>query len=198
MEKSSGGKNTPQPGRRSNFGKTHLRLSLKALRHQPKRVALVLGSPGRLLGQLPPAVQAVSLDLTADKGAGGVNARGTVTVRAPAVCRRCLNPLTLLETGEMSAWFRPASNVGPEADGVWPVDPGTQAIDLAPAIREEVWLLYPEFAECGGDCQGLCPGCGVKLADATCSCPLPEPDPRWAALRGRSTGSDHQPGVAQD
>src|SRR5574341_1254798 len=55
------------------------------------------------------------------------------------------------------------------------------AVDLRPAVREELILAVPRFVECRADCRGLCPRCGKDLNAGPCGCP-PATDLRWAAL----------------
>ena len=59
-------------------------------------------------------------------------------------------------------------------------------VALDATIRDAIVLALPQAPLCRDDCPGLCPQCGVRLAD--------EPghrhearDPRWAALAGLLT-----------
>jgi uncharacterized protein len=71
-----------------------------------------------------------------------------------------------------------------------------ELLDLEPAFRDAVVLALPLAPLCRADCAGLCPECGVRLADAG-----PEhdhdsaPDPRWARLRELDTGRERQNGA---
>jgi len=57
------------------------------------------------------------------------------------------------------------------------------AIDLAPAIREQVILAAPPSPLCSEDCKGLCPICGQDKNLRDCGCVEARIDPRWEALK---------------
>ena len=57
-------------------------------------------------------------------------------------------------------------------------------LGLEPVVRDAVVLALPLSPLCGPDCPGLCPECGVKLAEAGPDHGHGERiDPRWEALR---------------
>ena len=55
-------------------------------------------------------------------------------------------------------------------------------IDLEPLLRDAVVLALPFQPLCTEDCPGLCPECGVRLADDPDHAHDAAIDPRWAAL----------------
>ncbi|MDQ3880197.1 MAG: DUF177 domain-containing protein [Chloroflexota bacterium] len=55
-------------------------------------------------------------------------------------------------------------------------------IDLLPVVRDELALTEPMLALCRPDCPGLCPGCGRRLDEGSCSCVVDEGDERLAVL----------------
>jgi len=57
-------------------------------------------------------------------------------------------------------------------------------VDLLDVVREQILLAVPSNLVCSETCLGLCARCGKNLNEGECSCPGPEPDPRWAALKG--------------
>jgi uncharacterized protein len=64
-------------------------------------------------------------------------------------------------------------------------------LDLSAWARDAIALELPEKILCREDCAGLCAGCGTNLNVGSCTCPPPEPDPRFsklAELRDRLTG----------
>src|SRR5258708_8474017 len=72
---------------------------------------------------------------------------------------------------------------------VYPPEPGDEStvaedgiLDIAPLLREEIFLLMPIGALCRPDCAGLCPGCGRNLNDGPCEHHHEAVDPRFAAL----------------
>jgi len=95
-----------------------------------------------------------------------------------------LTPRTVPLEIEFGFRYRPPGDIPPDEERVWPLDPKAGTVDLTQALREELWISTPDFLECDPACEGLCPRCGVVLAREPCLCPPPQPDARWAALRG--------------
>ena len=60
---------------------------------------------------------------------------------------------------------------------------GTTELDLKKVFCEQLLLAIPDRFVCGDDCKGLCPDCGRRIEEDTCSCGSQEIDPRWAALK---------------
>ncbi len=137
-------------------------------------------------GELPAGVGPIDVDVVVrSDAAGGVRAEGAARTELELECRRCLRPRTRPLTFDFRFWYRPPSDVAPGDEGVWPLELRANEVDLTEALREEFWIATPEFVECEPACLGLCSRCGARLQDEACSCPPPEPDPRWAALRQR-------------
>jgi uncharacterized protein len=63
-------------------------------------------------------------------------------------------------------------------------------VDLEPLLRDAVVLALPFQPLCEDDCPGLCPDCGVRLADDPDHAHEAAIDPRWAALADLDTGGD--------
>jgi uncharacterized protein len=58
-------------------------------------------------------------------------------------------------------------------------------LDVAAWARDALALALPTQIVCSAECRGLCPVCGENLNTADPEhAHEPEPDPRWAALRG--------------
>ncbi len=145
----------------------------------------------------------VELDLRLESVMDGVLVTGTAHAPATGECVRCLEPVER----ELAADFQEMFSY-PDADTRTAVkaDPGDDAedegtlhleddlFDLEPVLRDAVVLALPMQPVCREDCPGLCPECGVRLAD--------EPDHhheaadiRWAALlefqqNGAGDGAD--------
>lgn len=113
----------------------------------------------------------------------------TGTARAPLAgeCVRCLEPLERklnADFQEMYSYPGAGGHGGdaePEAEEETPVLEG-DLFDLESVLRDAVVLALPLQPVCRDDCPGLCPQCGVRLADD------PEHhhetvDIRWAALQ---------------
>lgn len=104
----------------------------------------------------------LSLDVDLEGVAEGVLV--TATVRAPLVgeCARCLDMFTSTTEVRFTELFaRDASEDDP--DGYLLVG---DLLDLEPALRDALVLELPLAPLCAVDCPGLCPECGVRLADA--------------------------------
>ena len=129
----------------------------------------------------------VELDLRLEAVVEGVLVSGTARVALAGECVRCLDPVggeLVVDLQELYAYPDRAAEDGDGPDGT-DVDLRVEdeRIDLEPALRDAVVLALPLAPVCRDDCPGLCPGCGVRLADdATHS--HDATDPRWAALSG--------------
>ncbi|HJV44132.1 MAG TPA: DUF177 domain-containing protein [Bacillota bacterium] len=55
-------------------------------------------------------------------------------------------------------------------------------IDLTPYFHESIFLELPQVFNCGEDCKGLCPTCGVNRNVEPCGCVNERIDPRLADL----------------
>jgi len=56
-------------------------------------------------------------------------------------------------------------------------------LNVSGMLWEEFMLALPVKPLCEESCPGLCPGCGRKLDQGSCSCETDAGDPRLAALR---------------
>ena len=97
-------------------------------------------------------------------------------------CRRCLADATVHVQDEAHVIFAEAGSDESEDPDVFVLDERSNQIDLRPVVREQWMLIVPSFAECRGDCKGLCPTCGNDLNEGPCDCPQLR-DSRWDALR---------------
>ncbi len=113
--------------------------------------------PVRVSGRLQPV------------GEGRFYWEATLRTRLVGECRRCLTPVSQ-EAGAAD---------DPET---YEVAPDATAVDLTPAVREELFLSIPRYLECRADCRGLCPRCGKDLNAGPCGCAPDAVDPRWQAL----------------
>lgn len=116
----------------------------------------------------------------------GVLVSGTARAPLSGECARCLDPITSsieVEFQELFVYSDTRSGESAEEDERHLEG---DLIDLEPIVRDAMVLALPLSPLCRDDCPGLCPTCGVRLADAG-----PEHrhddavDPRWAALLDR-------------
>ncbi|MBI3177711.1 MAG: DUF177 domain-containing protein, partial [Chloroflexi bacterium] len=56
-------------------------------------------------------------------------------------------------------------------------------LDLAPVLREDLWLAMPQYPLCRPDCRGLCPNCGQNWNDGPCNCANEDINPRLEVLK---------------
>jgi uncharacterized protein len=117
-------------------------------------------------------------------------------------CSRCTGPAKVKLAAAFDLVFVPAgdarlaSGTGEndrDEAGEIEIETGTEciayhdeAIDLDPALREQLLLALPFAPLCRHDCKGLCPSCGVDRNEITCHCTNAQPsrtDHRWDALK---------------
>jgi len=140
-----------------------------------------------------PAGAAVQLDLRLESVVEGVLVSGTASTEVKGECVRCLEPVGReLDVDLQELYYYPEAadriaadlaEAGEEADEDDTSRLEGDLFDLQPVLRDAVVLALPLQPVCRDDCPGLCPECGVRLAD--------DPghhhdavDPRWAALQG--------------
>jgi len=133
---------------------------------------------------LVPAGADVALDLRFEAVSEGVLVTGSAVAPLTGECARCLDPLTSSVEVGFQELYRYLPDPGEdETDDEERFLDGDR-LDLEPAFRDAVVLALPLSPLCREDCPGLCPACGVRLADAG---PLhghgEETDPRWGPLR---------------
>jgi uncharacterized protein len=119
----------------------------------------------------------------------GVLVTGTATAPVSGECARCLEPVT----SSVEASFQELYHYepSPEEDDEDMLLLDGDLLDVEPVLRDAVVLALPLSPLCSDDCAGLCPECGVRLADAG---PGHQHDdavlPEWEALR-QLNGFDH-------
>lgn len=118
----------------------------------------------------------------------GVLAQVTGDVELHGECVRCLDPV--VEEGEFHAaevYFEsPKRRTTPTPEDELPEEMLTvqdgDVVDLEPLVRDEVLDMVDPLPLCHPDCPGLCPQCGIRLADAPADHHHDDIDPRLAAL----------------
>ena len=124
----------------------------------------------------------------------GVLATGTARVVAVGECVRCLESVEEpLDVDFQELYAYDGGDLGADGDTSGETRRlEDDLLDLEPVLRDEVVLALPMKPLCAPDCAGLCPECGVRLADAPGHAHEAEIDPRWAALR-RLAGAEGRP-----
>ena len=86
-------------------------------------------------------------------------------------CRRCLTGVTLAVDDDVDILFSADPELAEDAS-VYPLEAGSDEVDVAPAVREEVALRASAFPLCRPDCKGLCAQCGADLNAGPCGCAI--------------------------
>ena len=127
----------------------------------------------------------VELDLRLESVSEGVLVTGSVAAPTAGECARCLGTLAgraEVELTELFAYPNSATEATTDDDEVGRVVDDT--VNLEQAIVDAVGLTLPLSPLCRPDCPGLCPDCGVVLADAEPGHTHDRIDPRFAKLAG--------------
>ena len=119
----------------------------------------------------------LDLDLRLESVHEGILATGEVFVDAEGECSRCLDPLIVPIEVDFQELF--AYSLTNEDEHV--VE--DEQINLEQIIRDAVVLNLPFHPLCSTDCLGLCPDCGVKMADNPHHVHEAPTDSRWNALQ---------------
>lgn len=144
-----------------------------------------------------PAGAEVQLEVRLEAVSEGVLVTAEVSAPVTGECARCLEPVT----SRIEVSFRELyeAEAGPASDGYDDADRrflDAELLDLEPAFRDAVVLALPLAPLCQTDCGGLCPECGVRLADAGPGHHHEKTlDPRWARLRELNTTEPGQTGA---
>jgi uncharacterized protein len=123
--------------------------------------------------------------------AEGVLVTAAVTAPLTGECARCLEPFTAalhVRFQELFTLAADGSDAGPYGDESYLLD-GSGQLDLEPALRDAVVLELPLSPLCEDSCRGLCPECGVRLADAEPGHGHERRGAMWAALKDYRAGA---------
>jgi uncharacterized protein len=118
----------------------------------------------------------------------GLYGQGRLQATLTTECARCLTPFEQAVSSRISELFYYPPENAPE--GAAKVGDDVH-VDLAPLVREDIFLGIPMHALCRPDCKGLCPNCGQNWNDGPCDCEAERRDPRWAALNQLLKESRH-------
>lgn len=146
-----------------------------------RRLALAVSpDPFELAGEryvvAPEPVEA-NLEISRTTG-DGYALRIRFTARLSGPCMRCLTPAAPPVT--VDSWEISQPGVGEELESPY-LEQGV--LDVRRWAHDAVALALPTPLLCEPGCPGLCPVCGVRLADAEPGhAHEREPDPRWAKL----------------
>jgi uncharacterized protein len=126
----------------------------------------------------------VELDLRLEAVMDGVLATGEARATVAGECARCLDSFEdHVEVSFQELYVYPESDAEEDEASRLVED----HLDLEPVLRDSVVLALPFQPLCSPDCPGLCPECGVRLADEPGHAHEEQVDPRWAALSALKT-----------
>jgi uncharacterized protein len=148
--------------------------------------ALISGGEASLDGLYTPEGADLLLDLRLESVVEGVLATGRVSGSLVGECVRCLDPVEVeVDADFQELFYYDLEDLSPEEleEAVSVVE---ELLDVEPLVRDAVMLDLPLQPLCEPDCPGLCPECGVALAENP-GHSHESVDPRWAALSALST-----------
>jgi uncharacterized protein len=119
----------------------------------------------------------LDLDVRLESVHEGILATGEVFADADGECSRCLDPLTVPVEVDFQELF--AYSLTNEDEFVV----SDEQIDLEQVIRDAVVLSLPFKPVCRKNCLGLCPDCGLKIAENPHHVHETAVDSRWTALQ---------------
>jgi uncharacterized protein len=125
----------------------------------------------------------LELDLRIESVSEGALVTGTVSGPTTGECVRCLEPVTgevSIDLTELFAYPGSTTEETTEEEEIGRVI--DDRVHLEQAIVDAIGLVLPFSPLCREDCAGLCPDCGVALADAEPGHQHDKIDPRWAKL----------------
>lgn len=136
----------------------------------------------------------------------GVLVSAEISAIADGECMRCLEPIELDINRHIQELYRyepqkahtkaERKRAREEEDDLDEDDDlmmDGDIINLETPIRDAIVLDLPINPLCALDCQGLCPGCGVKFSALAPDHAHELIDPRWAGLQGLSAPEDGGP-----
>ena len=135
-----------------------------------------------------PAGATIALDVRLESVTEGVYVSGTVSAPLTGECSRCLDELTdhlTVDIGELFAYPHSVTDETTDDDELPRVV--DEHVDVEQTVRDAVVLALPLAPLCTDDCAGLCPDCGQRRADLPPDHGHDTIDPRWAALRERTS-----------
>jgi uncharacterized protein len=138
----------------------------------------------------------LELDVRLEGVSDGVLVTATVTAPQAGECARCLDPFTSTMQVRFQELFGYRAGGEDEGDDAYLLD--GDLLDLEPAVRDALVLELPLSPLCGDDCQGLCPECGIRLAEAGAGHRHEARNPVWAALRDLRVAKAAPRGQAPD
>jgi len=132
--------------------------------------------------QLPPDLILRDLKGSAEvvRTPQGLLVKVKMNAKITAECVRCLSDFDQSLDVDCSELYASNRKNVTESGLLLPED---GKIDLAPLLREFMFLEVPIQPLCRPDCKGLCPECGENLNDNICNHPTTNGDSRFDVLK---------------
>ena len=115
---------------------------------------------------------------------------GEMLASVEFLCDRCGEPFDYTLSVDFQYLFRTGEDVSlhlqdmefneDDCSTVYLDEP---VIDIGEVLREQALLAVPVRKICDDGCKGLCPGCGVVLAQEACRCSSSRTDSPFAVLK---------------
>lgn len=130
-------------------------------------------------------LEPLRVDLAGQSVGEGVLVRGRIHTRLGLECRRCLAPVEGEVDDEVTLLYEPLAEEDEDdlAGELYPLPGRGDALDLGPALREQLIIRVPDYVVCSEACRGLCPTCGANLNETSCECVPEEEASPWNALK---------------
>jgi uncharacterized protein len=103
-----------------------------------------------------------------------------VSAKTPMQCARCADPIEHAAATKFTELY--SFDKQTESDTELRL-PSNHQIDLAPLVREYMFLDLPINPLCRPHCAGLCPVCGINRNDDSCEHDTSSIDPRLSTLK---------------
>ena len=133
----------------------------------------------------------VKVQGTLEKTGLEVLCKGSLETSLSVTCTRCLDNFDYPVKSQFQVHFMPKPGDDRPGEEIELTDLDCDQefyeedrINLTGPVRDLILLSLPQIRLCREDCEGLCPQCGIKLSENSCSCDrLDSCDPRLAMLQ---------------
>jgi len=118
--------------------------------------------------------------ITVSRTPQGLLFQAHLEATTPAECVRCLEPFEQKLVADFTELYAFSPKNAGESGLLYPE---SGQIDVAPLVREYMWLDFPIKPLCAEDCKGLCPVCGANRNVEDCGHTVEHIDPRLEILK---------------
>jgi uncharacterized protein len=151
-------------------------IAVSAIKPDPQTLTFALEGKKIDIGPEAKIAGMCEVELTLYKFQNKIFIRGALKADLEMECARCLDVFRIKKALPVEWVAVPESNVklaalvqGSENDPAL-ITYSQDHLELTEAIQNAVFVSVPMKPLCGAECEGLCPMCGQKISNATCSC----------------------------